>query len=316
MDEIERRIQFYKVSWFKGEDPINKDINFLNSILTGIPYITTADSSFNIYIENFNDKALVSTHTDKSFWIISKIRRTDYPLKINLDNRVSGPLNLEENEGLQEPSHFIIFGDSCIGAELNFNAARVATTLNREVNKYLEKIQCGVDEILIEPILRDNSYNKIDNMWEISSVLVKLSTNYAKTLNKIPDQRNYSFGKTFDSHDAVEDLFLGVQFYVGRGRKPKSKKFFEQVISDVRALLKRPDSLESVEMAKVRGKQFGADSIEVVDLLEDRLMVQRKVAKLDEKTKAVNPRNMFENILDSYEILKHEIDKYSLPKLD
>lgn len=316
MDEIERRIQFYKVSWFKGEDPISKDINFLNSILMKMPKIITADSSFEICTENCNDKALVSTHTDKSFWKISKIRRTDYPLKINLDNMVNGPLDLKENEGLQEPSHFVVFNDASIGAELNFNAPRVATTLNREINKYLEKFPCDVDEMQIEPMLRESSYNKIDKMWEISSVLVKLSTNYAETLNKIPGKRDYSFGNTFSSHEAVEDMFLGVQFYVGRGRRPKPKKFFEQVISDVRALLKQPDCLDSVEMAKVRGKQFGADSIEVVDLLEDRLMVLKKVAKLDGKTKAVNPHDMFEKIIDSYKILKPEIDKYALPKLD
>ena len=53
---------------------------------------------------------------------------------------------------------------------------------------------------------------------------------------------------------------------------------------------------------------------EFIDLLEDRLMVQKKVTRLDDKTKAVNPIDMFEKILDSHENLKPEIDKYSLPK--
>lgn len=316
MNEIGRKIQFYKISWLNGSNPIPKDIGFLNGILAEMPIITTADSSFDIYIHNFNNPSLVSNHIDKSFWIISKIRRTDYPLKINLDSRINSPLDLKENEGLEEPSHFVAFNDGIIGAELNFNAVRVATTLNREINKYLKTHQHDVDEIQIEPMLRENSYNKIDKMQEISSIQVKLATNYAKALNKIPGERNYSFGHTFSSHEAVEDLFLGVQFYVGRGRRPKPKSVFRQVISDVRELLKQPDSSENVEVAKVRGKLFGADSAEVIDLLEDRLMVQKKVTRLDDKTKAVNPLDMFEKILDSYENLKPEIDKYLLPKLD
>ncbi len=45
-------------------------------------------------------------------------------------------------------------------------------------------------------------------------------------------------------------------------------------------------------------------------------MVQKNIAKLDKKTKAVNTRDMFEKIIDSYKILKPEIEKYALPKLD
>lgn len=204
---------------------MEKDLNFFNSILMAIPTITTADSSFDIYVQNyshdfFRDNGDNRNHSGRSFWKISKIRTTDYPLKFNKTDKSSLPLELEENEGLQEPSHFIIFNGTVLGAELNFNAPRVATTLYREINKYLDtNSNEEVDEIEINPMLREDAYEKIDRMSEISNVMIKLSTNYARTLNGNSGQRDYSFGNTFSSAEAAEDLFMGLSFSVGQGGK-------------------------------------------------------------------------------------------------
>jgi hypothetical protein len=311
---MERRIQFYQAMWIKDDKYMRKDLTFLNSFLTKLPMIKTADDTFNIYVEPFNNEVLIKEHADKSFWKISKIRKTDLPLKVNMKDMKSSPLDLKENEGLQEPSHFIVFNGAFIGAELNFNAPRVATTLYREINKYLELNSSEIaDSIEINPIFREDAYKKIDKMSEISSVTIKVATNYLKTLNRIPDQRDYSFSKMFSSHEAVEDMFLGLQFYLGRGRKPRPKKAFEKIITGLRTLFNQPDCFDNIEVAKVRGRQFGVDSLEVVDLLEDSLMVRREVTKLDEKTKAVDPIDMYQKILDSHKLLKTEIDKYSSP---
>jgi hypothetical protein len=165
----------------------------------------------------------------------------------------------------------------------------------------------------INPIFRENAYKKIDKMGEISSVMVKLSTNYIKTLNKLPDEEKIEFGKTFSSAEAAEDMYLGVSFYLGRGKKPRPKQAWNRILSDVKGLFKRPEFFDFIEAAKVRGRQFGTDSLEIVDLLEDSLMVRRNVTKLDEKTRAVDPSDMYQKMLDSYKILKPEIDQYSSP---
>lgn len=260
MEIIERKIQFYQVIWIKDDRYIRKDQNFINDILKKIPIITAADPSFNIYIESFNGGSLINENSDKSFWRISKIRKTDLPLKFNINEKKSSPLNLSENEGLQEPSHFIVFNGAFIGAELNFNAPRVATTLYREINKYLESNPNEtIGSVEINPIFREEAYKKIDKMGEISSVLIKLSTNYAKVLNKLTGQQDCSFGKTFASSEAAEDLYLGIQFYVGRGKRPKPRMAFSQIISDIRELFNQPECFDNIEAAKVRGKQFGSD---------------------------------------------------------
>lgn len=313
MGTIERRIQFYQAIWIKGDRYIRKDLSFLNSFLSKVPTIATADLASEIYIECFNNALLIKDHVDKSFWKISKIRKTDLPLKFDTKNKKSSPLDLKENEGLQEPSHFIAFNGAFIGSELNFNAPRVATILYREINKYLESHPNDiVDRLEINPIFREEAYRKIDKISEISSVMVKLSTNYAKTLNRLPET-NINFGKTFSSAEAAEDMYLGVSFYLGRGKKPRPRQAWDRILSDIKGLFMRPDSFDFIEAAKVRGRQFGVDSLEVVDLLEDSLMVRRNVTKLDEKTKAVDPIDMYQKILDSHKILKPEIDQYSTP---
>jgi hypothetical protein len=90
----------------------------MNSFLSKVPTIATADLSSEIYIENFNDALLIKDHADKSFWKISKIRKSDLPLKFDTKDKKSSPLDLKENEGLQEPSHFIVFNGAFIGSEL------------------------------------------------------------------------------------------------------------------------------------------------------------------------------------------------------
>ena len=94
METIGRRIQFYQVEWAKGDKHIRKDLGFLNSILGKISLIETKDEQHAIYIENYKNDLLSENNEDKSFWRMSKIRSTDYPLIFNKTNKKRSGLDL------------------------------------------------------------------------------------------------------------------------------------------------------------------------------------------------------------------------------
>lgn len=314
MNSIDRRIQFYQVEWVNGDRHIRKELGFLNSVLAGIPLIETADSLYDIYIENYKDDVLSKKHADKSFWKLSKIRNTDYPLKFNKTDKTSSSLNLASDEGLQDPSHFVVFDDGFIGTELNNNTPRVATVLYREINKYLNKTPLeGINKVEIKPLFREDAWAKIDKMADINNIQIKIATNYAQFLNKNPYPRDYSIGRTFASAEAAQDMALGLTFFVRRGKNINSKRAVKQILNDIKCAITNPECFDSVKIAKIKGKTFGADFPETVDLLEDALMVTRSIAKLNDKTKAVDSLDMYEKILDSHIVLKPELEKYSSP---
>lgn len=313
-ETIDRRIQFYQVEWIKGDKHIRKELGFLNSILANMSMIETADEAFNIYIENYKNDLLSKRNSDKSFWKLSKIRNTDYPLKFNKIEKTSSSLNLTENEGLQDPAHFVVFNGVFIGAELNINTPRVATVLYREINKYLNKTHIDdISEIEIRPLLRDDAYKKIDKMIKVHNVEIKIATNYAQLLNKNPYPRDYSIGKTFASAEVAQDMTLGLKFFVRHGKNVDSKRSVKQILNDVKSAIINPECFDSVKIAKIKGQMGGSDFPETVDLLEDSLMVTRSVAKLNDITKAVDPLDMYEKILDSHTALKSDLEKYSSP---
>jgi len=314
METIGRRIQFYQVEWAKGDNHIRKDFGFLNSILGKISLIETKDEQHAIYIENYKNDLLSENNEYKSFWRMSKIRSTDYPLIFNKTNKKSSCLDLTPEQALQDPSHFVIFEGAFLGSELNHNTPLVATILYREINKILKNSPIeDINGIEIKPLFRDDAYKKIDKMVSINRIQIKIATNYAQLLNKSPYPKDYSFGKTFASAEAAQDMVLGLTFFVRRKKDVDSKRSVKKILEDVKNAITNPECFDSVKIAKIKGKLMGADLPETIDLLEDAMMVRQQVTKIDDRTKAVSPVDMFEKILDSHNDLKDELRKYKSP---
>ena len=121
-----------------------------------------------------------------------------------------------------------------------------------------------------------------------------------------------SFGKMFSAAELIDGVWLTLSFTIG-SRKHIEKSKFEKIIESIKKLLGRSEAAENLKIMEIRGKLEGSDSIERLNLLEEMLVSERRVAKLDERSRAVDPNSMFREIIDSYRGFQDELKEYITP---
>ncbi len=64
---------------------------------------------------------------------------------------------------------------------------------------------------------------------------------------------------------------------------------------------------------EIRGKLEESDAIEKINVLEELMLTEKRIPKLDDRTRAVNPDSMYREIIDSYLALKDELEEFMNP---
>jgi len=308
-DELKRTIQFYQVVWIRSSgDAVKKDNAFFESVLANICGVSEEESTYDESLEEYDRTAIGITDINKSFYKISKIRKIDLPLKHDYSSDSDLPLGLEAHEGLTEPLHFVGFNGVLIGAEYNHYSTRMPSSLVKKINDHL-KTNSYEDIIRVEiaPVLKEGLVERIDRIREISSVHIKIATDYAKIISQEDD----SVRTLLAAADLTQDAYLKIEFSVGQGRKLKPASAFSQILTIVKALISRTDSMGSIVDAQIKGKEIGSAVPDKYDLLEEMLVTKRQVAKIDEKTRAVSSIEMYKAILDAYNTLNSYLVRFN-----
>jgi len=309
--EIDRKIYFYQVEGVQ-EDKSRIKINtrLLEEILSSNQKYAK-DETCDVIIENM-DALIPAKPKNTSLWRISKIRKSDLPQKYSETKKKAEPLDLATDEGLYEPTHFIIFDGVLIGAEYNHNGQNVASGLFTLFEKYL--VTNGIsnlNRIEIKSIFKSDVYDLIDKIPEMRGISIQIATNYAKLL-KSDDES--SFGKIFAAADLVDDMALDLSFKMGRGKKTQKIEAFREIISIVKKIMSRDDSKGNIKILNVRGKRnSGEEKYERINLLEQLMVCEKRVTQIDEKTRAVAPVDMYIQILESYDTFAEDLKDFVSP---
>jgi hypothetical protein len=309
VEELTRTIQFYQVVWGRRSgDAIRKDNAFFDSMLANICGVSEAESAYDESLESYDRANLGVTDTNKSFYKISKIRKTDLPLKHDYTSDADLPLGLEADEGLTEPSHLVVLNGVLIGVEYNHYAPRMPSVLVKKINDHL-KTNPVEDLIRVEitPVLKEGMLERIDRIREISSIYIKIATDYAKIISQEDDRLRTMLAAA----DLTQDAYLKIEFSVGQGRKLKPASAFGQILTIVKTIISRTDSMGSIADAQIKGKEIGSATPEKYDLLEEMLVTKRQIAKIDEKTRAVDSIEMYKAILDAYNSLNSYLVRFN-----
>jgi len=306
--EITRRIRFYQVSWVRRNgDIVPKDNTFFDSISAPLCRVNEMDPTYDISMELYDKAALGVSDLNKSFYKLSKIRRTDLPLKHDYTRGADLPLGLESTEGLSEPTHFVVFNGAIIGTEYNHYGPRIAVIVEDIKNHLNANPVEDIIGVQITPILKPGILERIDRITEVSSIYIKIATDYARLISQEEDE---SVRTLLAAADLTQDAFLKIEYTVGPGRKLKPRSAFKNVIGPLRAIISRKNDMGSIEAAQIRGKEFGSSVPKDYDLLEEQLITKHKVAKIDAETRAVNSIDMYKAILGAYTSLRSELEKY------
>ena len=138
-------------------------------------------------------------------------------------------------------------------------------------------------------------------MDEFSKIEIKIATDYAKILmGEYEDDKSIS-NLFSSSYLATSGMNLHLKLGLERGIKRKSRSEIREIIDIVKRLIHRDDIEGNVEILKIKG--LDGDHPRDLNLLEELLITERSVTKLDEKTKAVDSNDMYNKIVDSYNSL-------------
>jgi len=311
MGEVTRKIHFYQIVWVKNNgDKIQKSAQF-NNILSKISgqLIQQNNDEF-MYLESYNHATL--SNSNRKLYRISKIRKSDLPLGFDINKKDIFPLDLKDYQGLFEPSHFVVFDGKIIGAEYNHYGVKwIHSKLVWLINEHLRQNKYGdIKRVEIKPILKKEIYDLIGKFVEIKGIRISVATNYAKLLKQEDPQ---SFEQMFSAAELVDDMWLHLSFTLGKGRKYGDPAKFERLLKSIKKILSREDSKNKVNVMEIRGKFEGSDAIESINVLEELMLTKKRVSKLDERSRAVNPKSMYREIIESYEALKEELEEFMNP---
>lgn len=336
-DQLTRKIYFYQIDWIKTdrENPVTKDLTFLESILNLesnklLDYTEDSD----IFIKNFTEdtdsfieKVIPKSDSDIGLWKLVKVRKTGFPQKINMTKLNEGEydLDMEKYEGLCETSHFAIFDGKFLLSESNYYGARVNSNIRNIVNNFLKnkhnklKNKKDIDinkfknlkEIRIKPLLEEDVIKKIDDFKEIRGVSIKVATDYAERLAKT--SHKHSMNALFSSAQLVDDMYLNLSFTLGN-QKSKSPDPFGRIIPVIKEICGRNDfNAENFKKMDIMGRIKEGEPIIPLNLIDMIMKTERRVLKLDDKTRAVNPENMYKELLKVYETYEELLKKRYSP---
>lgn len=325
---LTRNIYFYQIDWIEDDNTVVKDLKFFESILKKhsnklVEYLEDSD----VLIKNYND-LIDEVPKDTSLWKLSKIRKSGFPRIVDYTTLIDNKLDLKPNEGLYEPSHFIIIDGKFLLAEFNSYGARVQSTIRNLINNYLKENRAKLKEsakdkksstdkgikelenikkVQIKPILKEDAIERMEKFTEIRDVSIKVATDYVK---RFKGPENKSIFEMLSSAQFVPELYLNLDFSLGRKKTKDSKGLFSKIINNIKLLYKHDDlNAENFEKVSVRGKIDEGTAPETLNLIEMFMKYERKILKLDDTTRAVDPKNMFRELLDSYDIYKGDLEK-------
>lgn len=235
-----------------------------------------------------------------------KIRKNDLPLKVDTKTLNEGPLGLSSNEGLDEPSHFIVVDGKFLVSEINTHSMRPRVLLETQINDVLSEKQLGCSECSIKPILNKDAYKKLEKAQDVGYIDLKVASEYSSALIGEEPSIYAAFFPAATFGTATIRVKL-----TSRRKKDLREKFTESVTAIIKKLMDRSDVTDKVYSAKLSAKFSKGGQTEIIDLIEEYLSFSTKVTSLDTTTKAVDPIDMYNKLLSGYSEHKAELSRFT-----
>jgi hypothetical protein len=294
--EVVKKIYFFRVDVGKTDagklaefdpKPILKALNKLG-FKDGERYVDNGDGN--------STCAWVDNAASEPKMRLATIRKTDLP-----QFEVGGELDdleLPENGGLAEPMHMIFFPNNIVGAEFNFYGPR-ATRLPWYLKQALPVEAASINRI--EFLTRQDVLGQLGQFETIRTVSLTARPAYSATLQT-------EISDLAAALDAAANIggseTISLSLSVGRSRTGK----LQNILQGIKNLVKKKKiPIELVSRFDVSGLNAETGRVESVDLLQDYLVAEQRVLKVDPKMRALDRESVYKGIRDAYARLKSEI---------
>ncbi len=222
----------------------------------------------------------------------------EYPLKMRFGKtRLSNlptkeragklePLDLAVDEGLVELSHVVIYGDGFVAAEFNHEGPRI-----RRLGEYFFEKAIGLsDRPNFLPLFQKDILKQIANMNVVRLIELKGSPSAEHLLSTADKDLGQAYG-VLGKLGANKSIELGM----AAENRPDSR-LGKLALKLANIVASRPaESREQMRRLKITG--FNEDGqIDIVDLLEEKLIAFKTIERKDENRKALSSTSAYQQI--------------------
>lgn len=293
---VERKIYFYRVD--AGTDVDGNAIEF-----DPVPILEHIEeqpfSRAGRYWRQQDDSDICSVRDDSSsdqirlrLW---NSRRSGFPA-LESNGRLS-KLRVPQDAGLAEQTHFIFFSSGIVGVEFNFYGPRAG----RLANYFRVKAE-GVGPEIQFLALEDRSvFQKLRHKPELRLFRMRIFRPYVDWVK----QADKHLGGAFEAQAALGDMDeLEVMV---RLTKKDDRSLGKRLWESVLGLQDNRHLREATRQLQVRTKGVRESKLDEIDLLNDKLVSEKRVVSLDGGTRYLDSDSVYNAIESAYLDLKHQL---------
>lgn len=232
--------------------------------------------------------------------IIGTVRRNALP-DVEALGRLQA-LNLPANAGLFEATHFVLFlPDRILGMEFNLYGPRTG----RLESYLLEKCPDLVSDVRFEPILRQDVSTRLQEMGEISLFEIAVRRDQAQILAQLDE----SLAAAFEAARRFAEGAPEILELVLRKRPYARQGFFRFPLptQGLLGFLADRQNREALVEFKVKARNVRTHAVEMVDLLEDKMISTTRVVAAGERRRSVDRASMFREIVVAFQAQREEL---------
>ncbi|SHJ13441.1 hypothetical protein [Clostridium magnum] len=328
MDKVTRKVYCYDITAAKGLKEIMEGYySAYNTIINSgedlqkskLIYENSKDNlkyylDINRKVDVENEDKTSATKVDCYYeCILYKLRETDFPYLFDLKTGDKDKIQARLTQALMEQTHFIIIPQlNLIISEYNHLGPNIYKLMSIIDNTLGFPYSCSLN---INHIYNGKTIDKIRNLKGIKSMTFKAGHQGLRTLSSIMEVGFLDVKNgTFDNDSELE-FEITIK---GKGRKKEIKKQnngeengLKQCVEKLYRYIDGSKKKEiDADISKAKIKEFDGDSSLPIDLLEEHLVSDIIVSKLDDKFKYLNSKDMFEELFKIYNSNKFDLSKY------
>jgi len=225
---------------------------------------------------------------------IGNIRRSDLPEVESLG--ALAPLEIPAESGLAEHIHAVFFENGIVGADFNFYGPRLT-----RFGQYLARKAGDHGHVVFEALLRPDIAAQLDRLQDIRLFDLKVRPAYGSVIQ----QADQSLGSAFQAAaDGTGASHVAITLTPERySRRPLG----ERLLNVVRFLGRRGDLQENASSFRVKGYDPEPGRVEEIDVLRAQLITARRILRLRERTRVLDPASAYAAIEEAYGDLESDL---------
>lgn len=300
---VERKIYFYRADAGVDEGGVPLPFDPLPAlrIIDGLDFSDNGNSRYQLDIDG-NALCIVDPLLSRGRNVrFCLVRRTGLP-QLEQAGKITD-LNIALDSGLLEAVHVVFFpgqmpGTDIIGAEYNHFGPRIS-----RLGGYLYEKSDGIIQYpKFRPLLRRDFSEQLDRLQEIRIFEINIRPSFVEVVRRADRSLATAFEANASLVEEPETIAI-----LAKPQKHRRQSLLERLSGPFRFLLNHDES-QQLEKFKIRGKCIDTGRVETIDFLKDQFISSKRIFRLNNRSRALDPNSAFQAIREAYNDFREELE--------